>query len=265
MSAERLRALSEDDLGVAIRASEPAWPASPPLAPIVTERIRETERLPQLRPRLSLPSRRRTVLILVAATILLAAAAVAAGLVVRIGAETVTQVPGPPTALPSSVLSPAVLGEPTTLGAAAATAGFEPLVPSKLGEPGAVWVGATPADETGSKGSRVVLAWQPTPALPAVDDLPWGAVLIEFHGRSELAAKSMYEGGGQIQGVTVDGRDGVWLTGQHTIALAPVDGGEPLELRVTGNVLVWQRGDVTLRLETTLGLPSALEVARSLG
>jgi hypothetical protein len=44
-----------------------------------------------------------------------------------------------------------------------------------------------------------------------------------------------------------------------------MDGGEPLELRVTGNVLVWQRGDLTLRLETALGLPSALEVARSIG
>ncbi|MDX6595859.1 MAG: hypothetical protein QOI72_1241, partial [Solirubrobacterales bacterium] len=250
MSAERLRALSEDDLGAAIRAGEPAWPASPPLASIVAERIRETERLPQLRPRLSLPSRRRTVLILVAATLLLAAAAVAAGLVVRIGAETVTQVPRPPTALPSRVLSPAVLGEPSTLGAAGATTGFEPLAPARLGEPSGVWVGATPAGETGSKGSRVVLAWRPTPALPAVDDLPWGAVLIEFHGQSELAAKTMFEGTGQIRGVTVDGQNGVWLTGVHTIAFAPMDGGEPLELRVTGNVLVWQRGDLTLRLET---------------
>jgi hypothetical protein len=265
MSAERLRALSEDDLGAAIRAGEPAWPASPPLASIVAERIRETERLPQLRPRLSLPSRRRTVLILVAATLLLAAAAVAAGLVVRIGAETVTQVPGPPTSLPSGVLSPAVLGDPSTLGAAAATTGFEPLVPSRLGEPSGLWVGATPPGETGSKGSRVVLAWRPTPALPAVDDLPWGAVLIEFHGQSELAAKTMFEGTGQIRGVTVDGQNGVWLTGVHTIAFAPMDGGEPLELRVTGNVLVWQRGDLTLRLETSLGLPSALEVARSIG
>jgi hypothetical protein len=128
-----------------------------------------------------------------------------------------------------------------------------------------VWVGATPAGETGSKGSRVVLAWRPTPALPAVDDLPWGAVLIEFHGQSELAAKTLFEGTGQIRGVTVDGRNGVWLTGVHTLALAPMDGGEPLELRVTGNVLVWQRGDLTLRLETTLGLTSALEVARSIG
>jgi hypothetical protein len=67
---DRLRALSDEELGVAIRASEPAWPSTPPLAQIVAERIRETERLPQLRPRPSLPSRRRTILILVAAVLL---------------------------------------------------------------------------------------------------------------------------------------------------------------------------------------------------
>jgi hypothetical protein len=263
MSAERLRALGDDDLGAAIRVSEPAWPASPPLAPIVAERIRETERLPQLRPRLSLPSRRRTVLILVAATVLLAVAAGAASLVVRIGAESISVVPGPPTSLPSDVLSPEVLGEPTSLGAAASAVGFEALVPARLGEPDGVWVASAPPDEMGSS-SRLVLAWAPTPALPAVDELPWGAVLIEFRGRAELAAKTVFEEGGTFTGVTVDGRQGLWLTGQHSITLARPGGDEPTSLRVTGNVLVWQRGDVTLRLETTLGLPAALEVARTL-
>jgi hypothetical protein len=260
MSAERLRALDDADLGAAIGLSEPAWPASPPLASIVAERIRETERLPQLRPRLSLPSRRRTVLILVAATLLLAAAAVAASLVVRIGAESVRIVPGPPTALPSTGLSPARLGDPTTLEGAADAAGFEPLLPARLGEPDGVWVGAAPegSDET---GSRIVLAWRPTPALPAVHDLPWGAVLIEFHGRAEVAAKSVYEEGGTFRDVTLDGRQALWLTGAHPITIAAADGGEPVSLHVTGNVLLWQRGDLTLRLETTLGLQSALEVA----
>jgi hypothetical protein len=36
-----------------------------------------------------------------------------------------------------------------------------------------------------------------------------------------------------------------------------------VELRVTGNVLLWQRGDLTLRLETALGLPAALQIAAS--
>jgi hypothetical protein len=266
VTAERLRGLSDDELELAIRASEPAWPATPPLASIVSERIRETERLPQLRPRLSLPSRRRTILILVAAVVLLAAAAVAAGLVVRIGAETVTVVPGPPPTLPADVLSPAVLGLPASSPTQASTiAGFDVVLPARLGDPAGVWTGPAPADTFGSAPvTRIVLAWAPTPALPTVNGLPWGAVLMEFPGEANLAAKTIYEeAGGAIRGVIVGGREGLWVTGEHTITLAAADGGAPVDLRVTGNVLLWQRGDLTLRLETALGLPAALEVAGS--
>jgi hypothetical protein len=263
---DRLRALSDEELGVAIRASEPAWPSTPPLAQIVAERIRETERLPQLRPRLSLPSRRRTIVILVAAVLLMAAAAVAARLVVRIGAETVTVVSGPPPTLPAGVLTPDVLGRPaTSLAEAGSLAGFDVVLPTRLGDPAGVWTGTTPPDTLGNAPvMRVVLAWSPTPALPAVRGLPWGAVLMEFPGEANVAAKTIFEGaGGVMRPVTVDGREALWVTGEHTITLAAADGGAPVELRVTGNVLLWQRGNLTLRLETALGLPTALEIAAS--
>jgi hypothetical protein len=107
------------------------------------------------------------------------------------------------------------------------------------------------------------MAWSPTSKLPALDDLPWGAVLIEFHGRADLAAKIVSAESGQIRGVNVDGGQGLWVTGEHSIVLAPADGGEPLTLRVTGNVLLWQHGDLTLRLETALDLATALRIARS--
>ncbi len=265
MSAERLRALNDEDLGAAVRASEPAWPSSPTLGPAVARRIADIEPLPQLRPRLSLPSRRRTVVILVAATLLLAAAAGAAALVVRIGAESVTVVPGPPSALPSAVLGADMLGDPSSIGGAASAAGFQPLVPAALGAPAGVWIGSTPRAAPEATGSRIVMAWAPTPALPAIHDLPWGAVLIEFHGSAEIAAKTVFEDtGGEIRSVNVEGRGGLWVTGEHTIRLAPLGAGEPVSLSVTGNVLLWQRGDLTLRLETTLGLPAALAVARSI-
>ena len=264
MTAERLRALGDDELGAAIRATPPAWPASPPLERIVAERIRESERTALVRPRLSLPSRRRTVLILVAATLALAAAAVAASLVVRIGAETVRLVPGPPGVLPSDVLTPDMLGEPRGLGAVASEVGFEPVVPAALGRPDGVWVGSTPSDRSGAGASRVVLAWSPTAEAPALDDLPWGAVLIEFRGRAELAAKTVFEEtGGGIRSVDVAGGGGLWVTGEHSLELASLDGGEPLSLRVTGNVLLWQQGDITLRLETALDLPAAVAIADS--
>ncbi|MEP6477486.1 MAG: hypothetical protein ABJC60_09460 [Actinomycetota bacterium] len=265
MTTERLRGLSDEELGRTIRASGPAWPTTPSLASIVTERIGETERFPQLRPRLSLPSRRRTVLILIAATLLLAAAAVAAGLVVRIGAETVTVVPGAKPTLPGDVLSREVLGRAASSPAEAASrAGFDVVVPTRLGEPAGVWTGPTPPDAYGSAPvTRVVLAWPATPALPTIRGLPWGAVLMEFPGEANLAAKTIFEEGGGIQDVTVEGRQGLWVTGEHTITLAAADDRAPVELRVTGNVLLWQRGDLTLRLETSLGLPAALDVAAS--
>ena len=265
MTAERPRSWSDDELGAAIAASRPEWPRTPPIAPSVVERIRETERLPQLRPRMSLPSRRRTVLILVAAVLLLAAAAVAATVIVRIGAETVRVLPGPPTAEPTRTLSPGALGEPVTLSEAEEVAGFAPVVPARLGEPDGVWVDAPPPGTTGAEaGSRIVLAWAPTPALPAIGDLPWGAVVLEFRGQAEIAAKTVFEdGGGSIRGVSVDGHEGLWVTGPHTITFAPRTGGEPRTVQVAGNVLLWQRGDLTLRLESALGLPAALEVATS--
>jgi hypothetical protein len=163
------------------------------------------------------------------------------------------------------VLGPDVLGDPSSIGAAGSAAGFEPLVPAALGEPAGMWVGATPADAPEATGSRIVMAWDPTPALPPIHDLRWGAVLIEFHGSAEVAGKTVYEDtGGEIRSVNVEGRGGLWVTGEHTIALAALDGQETVTLRVTGNVLLWQRGDVTLRLESTLGLQAALRVARSI-
>jgi hypothetical protein len=266
MTAERLRGLSDEGLGAAIRATPPAWPASPPLERIVAERIRESEGLPQLRPRLSLPSRRRTVLILVAATLLLAAAAVAARLVVEIGAERVRVLPGPPTSLPGRTLSPEVLGEPaSSLGEAASVAGFEPLIPERLGSTSAIWTEAGTADPAGDASARIVLAWRPTPALPRIEGLPWGAVLMEFRGAANLAAKTVFEEAlGGFRPVTVEGREGFWVTGEHSITLTDPAGGAPVSLHVTGNVLLWQRGDLTLRLETSLGLPAAVEVAESI-
>ena len=263
MTGDRLRGLPEEELGTAIRSTTPAWPDTPPLQRIVAERLRESERLPQLRPRLSLHSRRRTVLILVAAALLVAAAAVAARLVVEIGAASVEIVPGPPTGLPERGLSPQTLGEPAaTLHDAAETAGFAPIVPARLGAPEGIW---TAPGSKGGQGSRIVLAWRATPALPSIEGLPWGAVLMEFRGEADLAAKRVFEESlGGFRPVAVEGGEGFWITGAHAITLEDPAGGPPVTLRVTGNVLLWQRGDLTMRLESSLGLPAALEVAASI-
>jgi len=88
---------------------------------------------------------------------------------------------------------------------------------------------------------------------------------MEFRGEADLAAKRVYEESlGGFRPVAVEGGEGFWIIGAHEITLEDPAGGPPVTLRVTGNVLLWQRGDLTLRLESSLGLPAALEVAASI-
>ncbi len=188
---ERLRRFDDDALGRALAAAvrQIDWPAPPDVSGRVAETLRDQQRVPSLaRPRLSLPRRRRTVLLIVVAVVLLALAAVAAKVVIDLGALTIDTIPGRPTALPSAVASGPTLGHPATMPDAEREAGFTARVPDALGAPDAVWVDETP------DGARIVLGWKPRVTLPAIDDLPWGAVLYEFHGDAALASKLLVHG-----------------------------------------------------------------------
>ena len=53
----------------------------------------------------------------------------------------------------------------------------------------------------------------------------------------------------QIEEVTVEGRDGLWISGApHRVGYESLDGSIVVE-RVSENTLVWQRGDVLVRVE----------------
>jgi len=257
---ERLRGLDDDALGRALTAAarEIEWPAMPDVSGRVAETLRDQQLVPSLaRPRLSLPRRRRTALLVVVGVVLLALAAVAAKVVIDLGALTIDTIPGRPTALPSAVASGPTLGHPATLPDAEREAGFTARVPDALGAPDAVWVDDTP------DGARIVLGWKPSATLPAIDDLPWGAVLYEFHGDAALASKILFTEGGTLQQVKVDGDDAWWITGPHELDLVTGEG-TYARYRVTGNVLVWKSGDVVVRLETTLDRAAAIRIAESI-
>ena len=204
-----------------------------------------------------MPRRRRTVLLLVAGLLLLAAAAVAAKVVIDLGALTIDTIPGRPTALPSAVASGPTVGHPASLEEAQREAGFPAQVPAALGDPDAVWV------DSSDDGARIVLAWTANGALPPIDGLPWGAVLYEFHGQFEQASKSVFLDGNTFEDAKVGGRDAIWITGRHELDLVTGDGTYARYL-VTGNVLVWESDGIVLRLETSLDLPAAVEVAESI-
>ena len=219
-------------------------------------RLRDHERHPSLaRPRLSLPRRRRTLLLVVAGVVLLAAAALAAKVVIDLGALTIDTIPGRPTALPSAVASGPTLGHPATLAEAEREAGFAAKVPETLGAPDAVWV------DTAQDGARIVLAWSASETLPAIDGLPWGAVLYEFRGDAALASKLVFTEANTFENVKVDGQDGWWIAGEHELDLV-TDDGTYARYRVTGNVLVWKVDGIVLRLETSLDKTAAVRIAQ---
>ena len=70
----------------------------------------------------------------------------------------------------------------------------------------------------------------------------------------------------RVARVTVNGEPGFWLAGApHELVYLDPDG-EPIfeTLRLAGNTLLWQRGEVTLRLEGDLTKTEALRLAESL-
>ena len=263
--AERPR-VPDDDLEARLVAlgSSLDYPSGGRLARAVGERLRSAMPAEPARSRgarapwMSLPAslrRRRSLALLVAALLLIAAVAAAARL--SIGAVTIRQEPSPPRALPTA--GEAVgFGEPTTLERAAAELGTRVLVPSSLGEPAAVYV-----DRVSASSVRATLAWPPSAMLPRIGGLPWGGVLLEFHGDAALATKTLYgDAQGSVERVTVGGEDGYWLTGAHELDV--VTGAGDRRFLVTGNVVLWRSGDITLRLETALPKADALRIANSI-
>jgi hypothetical protein len=263
--SERLRALSDYELGrvLAEVGRDLDTPPTPPILPGVRERLRDMEQRPaMLRPRLSLPSRRRTLVLVLAALLLVAFAALATTLVLRLGAVRIEIVPSASSTVPTSVETSAAFGERVTFAEAEEKAGFPAVVPTELGAPDRLWVGEAPVGfDPAIVSRRIVMAWDPRADLPTIPGLPWGAILMEFPGDAEIVAKTVSADTGTLANVLVDGRAAAWITGVHTMEIATSTG--PRVLRVTGNVLVWQRGTQTLRLETNVSVDRAVAIAES--
>jgi hypothetical protein len=155
------------------------------------------------------------------------------------------------------VASGPTFGHPATLREAEGEAGFDAQVPDELGAPDAVWV------DRAQDGARIVLAWTASETLPAIDGLPWGAVLYAFHGQMEQASKGVYMDGNTFEDAEVGGHDAIWITGSHELDVVTGEG-TYARYRVTGNVLVWEAERIVLRLETSLDEAAAVQIAESI-
>jgi len=136
----------------------------------------------------------------------------------------------------------------TTLADARARAKFDirlPAYPPTLGQPRRVYV------QDFESGQQVILVY-PDFAL--------------FQSEGVIYGKGV-GGGTLIQETTVAGEYALWLSGSpHLVQIQNPDGSyrEGSARLVDGNVLAWQAGDITYRLETQRSLDEAMRIAESL-
>jgi hypothetical protein len=90
------------------------------------------------------------------------------------------------------------------------------------------------------------------------------ALLSEFPSFGPFSMKKLTIGETRLEGVRVNGNEGVWIEGgTHTLKYFDRRYGvREQPVLIHGNVLIWVRGGLTLRLEGRLTKAEALSFAR---
>jgi hypothetical protein len=149
--------------------------------------------------------------------------------------------------LPPTVERPLLygLGHPLPPAEASKEVGFEVLLPRAHGEVARVYVTEGLASMVLRVNGRNVL-------------------LNQFHARDIGIVKKFTGEATVIRHVVINGRSGFWLEGgPHIVNFLDRYGrSDYRETRFAGNVLLWTRGRVTLRLEGPIGEKTAIEIAR---
>lgn len=145
------------------------------------------------------------------------------------------------------------LGRRATLAQAERRVGFPVLVPSLLGAPDRVYVRVPPV------GGAVTLVYGGQQRVRAL--------VTEFRARQGVGfAQKTIGPGTSVETLTVEGGRGAWISGRpHLFTYMGLDGGIAQdELRLARNTLLWERGDLTLRIEGDLEKADALRIAGSM-
>jgi hypothetical protein len=212
------------------------YPDERDLAPAVRARLRGR------------PVRRRALVVVVAAALLAVAVAFAVtparSAILRffhLQGVTIEYVDRLPPAKPQRPLD---IGVPIRLDDVEATAGFRPLASPLLGRPdGVTWDGGMVWYRYGNV--RVLVS--------------------QFRGGGvDRVIKKVLTSGTSVTPIAVKGERGFFLTGaEHFLYIAPNDIVRDERVRLAGDVLLWQHGPLTIRLEGRFTLAQALRIARS--
>jgi hypothetical protein len=99
-------------------------------------------------------------------------------------------------------------------------------------------------------------------------NLLWGTpddvrlLLTEFRGDPFI--EKLIDGNTEVEPVSVNGRAGAWLEQPHVVMFRDPSGRfRDNPGRLAGKTLLWENGELTLRLEGDLSKPEALRIARS--
>ena len=242
-----------------------AYPPTPQLALAVRRRLAEEATRPRRR-WAWLPRPDRRLAVALAAVLVLAAAVLAispgarSAVAGRLGLRGVqiTEVPAVPS-LPRA--TPLNLGEPLTLDEVRARVAYPVAVPAALGPPDEVYLSNTPV------GGQVALVYYPRPDLPQASTTGLGALLTEFTGEVHdlVAFGKGLPPGTRVQEVQINGERGFWIDGDpHTFFYFDARGQVQTEsTRLAANVLLWEHGPLTLRLESALPRDAAVSLATS--
>jgi hypothetical protein len=155
-----------------------------------------------------------------------------------------------------------VLGPAVSLDEAQAAVPFRILLPSlpDLGKPDEVDL-----IETFATG-QVSLLYRARPDLPRATQTGVGLIVTEFEAKPNLLfiKKTVASTGATLQSVKVNGDPGFWIEGIHELFYVTPDGHQIRDTpRLAGNLLLWQHGSVTLRLEADITKELALAIASS--
>jgi hypothetical protein len=263
------------DAALADLATALAFPPTPDLAAAVTARL---EQAPARGPAPARPARRLRwpagwrrlaavglAAILLAAAVLVASPGTREAVARRLGLRGIgVQIGGPPP--PTVTTTPGArldlgLGDRVTLEEARRRVDFPVVVPSGLGRPDAVFV-----NEAVPPGGRVDLVYRARPGLPASPFTDAGLLITQFQGQPTGEFLKKVTAMGMVEEVTVGGEPGYWFSGEpHFFTYIDAAGGfREEQTRLAGNTLIWQRGDLTLRLEGDIPKEEAIRIAESM-
>ena len=160
----------------------------------------------------------------------------------------------------SSVGRDLSLGAATTLERAESEAGFDVLLPdeAEYGTPDAVYV------REGTSGPEVSLVYEASPGLPASGETGVGLLVLQL--RADIYDPTYEKSlgfGANVQRVRVHDETGYWISGDVHVLTRIGDELHQDAARLAGNTLVWEQGDVTMRLESALGKRASLRIART--